>query len=176
MRKILLDAWTAVVTEAMAHALPQFSLVKSRLQGEERGLLKFEWVPKKPLKCGIAFRPLDDAFDVWVGWSINGKFPYATAHETPPPNGIWDFDHPAVVVPAISLSGRTGSAAWNLWEPTDEQIDNLDSFAQAFVEYSTRDLSSQEAQEIMMPLVAQAISEVRQYGLPYLQLRAADQG
>ncbi len=173
MKKVLLEAWRQAVIDEMAAVLPQFSLVSSRERGEERNLLKFAWTPRDPLTCGIALRPLDDEFDVWIGWSTNGQFPYLAAQLSPAPRGPWDFAHPAVMVPAIALSGRHGAAAWKLWEPSNEQLDDPAAFAQAFVEYAMKEFTAAEAKERVAPLVARAIEEAKAHGLPYLEKRIA---
>jgi hypothetical protein len=157
----------------MAEELPQFSLVTKRERGEEKNLLKFVWLPRPSLTCGVAFRPIDDGFDAWVGWSTSGRFPYmaAQADPTPAPDSPFDFARTAIMVPSINLSGRSGLAAWMLWEPAAEEIDDPAAFAKAYVEHATKEFSPKEAMDLVMPRVKSAVKEVRDYGLPYLQRR-----
>lgn len=175
MDKSLLEALRQAVINEIARDLPQFSLVPSRERGEEKNLIKFAWTPRQSLMCGIAFRPIDDGFDAWVGWSTNGKFPYmaSQADLTSAQGGIFDFTRTAIMVPSIVISERSGSAAWMFWEPTEEEVDDPAAFAKAYVEYATKKFSLQEAMELVMPLVKSAVTEVRDYGLPYLERRVA---
>jgi hypothetical protein len=174
MTKTILDAWRQTIIDEMAKELPQFSLLKGRERGEERNLLKFAWVPESSsLTCGIAFRPIDDGFDAWVGWSANGRFPYMAAQADPESGDLLDVTCPAIMVPSIVLSGRHGSAAWMLWEPADAEIDDPIAFAKAYSAYAMKVFSAQEAIDLVLPLVQSAMAEVRDCGLPYLRKRIA---
>jgi len=176
MRPAVLKAWTDLVRESVLRRFPMFSEVKKRQPTEERGLLKFEWRPRSDLICGIALRPLDEAFDAWIGWSRTGEFPYAAAQRPVTQKPHTEFDQRTLMVPSIVLAGRPGSASWHFWNPSDELVNDPGAFGAAFAEYYTRQLTPEEARELVKPAIEEAMQEIELFGLPYLRSRVEHPG
>lgn len=172
MRGAIEHAWGLKVREAVARAFPEFVEAIGRVRGEEKGLIKFEWRPRPTFIGALAFRPLAEGFDAWVGWSTNGKFPYAQAKN--PKIGAHDpadFEHSAAMFLTIVLAKRSGLAFWKFWRPDDALIDNPTEYARQFAQYCLRTDEPAEARRVVELPVEQAVAEIKQFGIPYLHSR-----
>lgn len=169
MRPVVLSAWKEAVIEAMRSHLPQFAYVEKHDPGDEKHLMKFAWEARNGLLCGIAFRPLDESFDALVGWSTNGKYPYSAARKTKSSNNLWDFSQIALMVPWIFAAEKSGSAAWQLWSPTPDEVSDPGAFGVAFSKYISTPLSPQEACDLVAGPVNAAARELKDSCLQYLQ-------
>jgi hypothetical protein len=171
MRSVVLKAWKEAIAHRVASDLPKFSPYSRRERGEDRGLLKFASELQPGLWGFLVFRPIDsDAFDAYVGWSTDGRCPYARVQVTSEPN---DFTQPRAMFASITLAGRSGAAHWSFWSPDDSLTDDPAAFARAYLEYASREFSEDEARELIAPAVEAGIREIVLYGLPYLASRAA---
>lgn len=152
------------------NSLPDFYLVRKKEFNEEPGLLKFSWEPRKNLNCGIVFRPLDESFDVWVGWSTDGRYPYVYADPLIEKNALYEFDRSGIMVPSIKIAGRSGSAWWNLYS-LDHLANDPVAYANEFTKYYCRTLTYSEALDIVSPAVNLAFAEILDSCIPYFHKR-----
>jgi hypothetical protein len=174
MRAEVLTAWRKQIEEAVRVQFPEFEPVTKRVRGEPRWMLKYIWHPRARLWCYIAFRPLNsEAFDALVGWSTSDRFPIADGPTGVAPQDIWNFDAPHVIDWSLTFVPRNGAAHWSFWNPSDAIRDNPTEFAKAYAAHFMRALSPQEADDLVRPAIELGIAEVRDYGIPYLQRRAA---
>ncbi|MFM9268617.1 hypothetical protein [Tychonema sp. BBK16] len=171
MRPVVLQAWKDAVLEAVSLHLPEFSYIEKHDPGDEKHLMKFAWTAMPGLLCGIAFRPLDESFDAFVGWSTNGKYPYSAARRAKSGSDLWDFNQSVLMVPWIVAAGKSGAAAWQLWCPTPDEASNPEAFGAAFAKYITSPLTSQEASELVSAPVDAAVKELKDSGGRYLEKR-----
>lgn len=170
MRPIVLGAWKDQVVDSMRKELPQFDLVKKHEPGDEKNLMKFAWITESGLLCAVAFRALDEAFDVYLGWSVDGKFPYSTARRNGFHADVWDFGQTSVMVPLIMLLER-GVASWSFWNPPDDLVDRPEEFAKAFAEYYSAELAVDEARALVAESTHRAVLEFADVGVKYLRRR-----
>ena len=171
MRPVVLTAWKEVIAHRVSEELPRFSPYSRRERGEDRGMLKFASELKQGLWGFVLFRPIDsEAFDAYVGWSTDGRCPYARLGVNVETH---DFSQPRAIFASITLAGRSGAAHWSFWNPADSLADDPTAFTKAYVEYASRKYGEAEARELVAPAVEAGIREVVLYGLPYLARRAA---
>ena len=171
MRAIVLEAWTKAVSRRVSEILPQFAPYVRRERGEDRGMLRFASELGHGLTGFVVFRPIEsEAFDAYVGWSTDGRCPYARAPSSATPD---DLTQARAMFPSIVLAGRSGTAHWNFWNAPKSMVDDAAEFARAYAEYATRELSEIEAEKLVAPAVEAGFREVLTHGIPYLARRAA---
>ena len=168
MRPVVLEAWREAIAHRASELLPGFSPYHRRERGEDRGLLRLASEFGPSLTGFVVFRPIEEAFDAYVGWSTDGRCPYARTS-----TGASADRHRGEMLPSMVLAGRSGTAHWNFWNPPTHLADDPAAFAQAYCEYVLRKLSAREAMELVRPVVEVGVREVAAYGLPYLAARAA---
>ena len=171
MRPIVRQAWTDAIVEAMEDRLPQFVAYAKRERGEDRGLLKYVHSPVHGLWLFVAFRPIEsEAFDAWLGWSTEGRCPYALPQE---PGAYLDLSSPTAMCLSMSLVPRVGLAHWNFWEPEERIIGDPLAFLEAYAAHVLSDLTYTEARKFVASAVDAAFSEILCFGVPYLDRRVA---
>ena len=171
MRSVVLEAWEEAVLRRVVDFLPQFAPYARRERGEDRGMLRFASELGPGLTGFVVFRPIQsEAFDAYVGWSTDGRCPYARAPSGANPG---DLTQPRAMFPSIVLAGRSGAAHWNFWSPPDSLADDPPEFARAYAEYTARESTELEARELVCSAVEAGVREIVAYGLPYLARRVA---
>lgn len=173
MRKTVFEAWRTITEDLVASEFKNFSKVTVRSRGEPRQLLKYVWRPQENLWCYIAFRPLDsEAFDALIGWSCIQKFPISDAGAGSGKQDIWDFTRPSVIVWSSQLVPRSGLAHWNFWEIPESLLESPEEFGRVHAEHFLKQLSDEDARQLVRPAIAAGVAEVKKYGIPYLEQRA----
>ena len=74
------------------------------------------------------------------------------------------------MLPTATIARRSGATFWSFWNPLDEIVNDPVRFAAEFVNFYTKQLSEEEAHKIVHAPVAEAISEIETFCIPYLEL------
>lgn len=168
MRKIVRDAWKEEVSVAMSAHLPIFHLESKRSPGEWPHVMKFVHARSPRLLWAIAFRPLDEQFDAYVGWGTNGKSPFEGLEQIATDDLLWQFERDALMLPTATVAHRSGATYWSFWNPSDTLTNDPTRFAAAFAQFCTKRLTSEEARGLVRGPILEAISEIETFCLPYL--------
>jgi hypothetical protein len=169
MRKIVLSAWQEVVRAEMARRLPAFIPWMKISPGEWPRLLKYQSIQPGGMHWWIAFRPLDEQFDVYVGWSRNRQLSFSGLVQVAEEAPIETIAEDGVVLPTAMFAGRNGPTYWSFWDPPDEVVGDPARFAAEFANYYTKVLTDDEARDLVVGPVTAAIDEIVDYCIPYLE-------
>lgn len=168
MRKVLFNAWVSEIDAAMADRLPRFQRLSKKAPGEWPNIRKFIWQHPSGLFWAIAFRPLDEQFDAYVGWGRNSQLPFKNIVQAGGADLLTHHDLDGLMLPTATIAGRHGATYWSFWEPGPDVADNPELFAMAFAEQYERDLSKTEAAYIVRGPIDEAMREIEEYCIPYL--------
>lgn len=146
-----------------------FSRVEKKQRGELPKLLKFVFERSPGLLWAIAFRPMDEQFDAYVGWAVNGKSPFLALVQIASESILDEFDREALMLPTITIARRDGASFWSFWNPSADAVDNPVRFAEEFARYYTRSFTESEAEELVREKIAEAMTEVELHCIPYLE-------
>ena len=133
-------------------------------------MLRYAWQARPGLTCFVVFRPIEsEAFDAYVGWSLDGRCPYALPQL---PEAVSTYVGERAMQPSMHFVPRHGTAHWNFWEPAEEVADNPAEYARSFAAHFMTELSYEDARALVSPAVEQGVDEIVRFGLPYLVKRA----
>jgi len=169
MRKIVRDAWKEEVSVAMRARLPIFHMESKKSPGDWPHVMKLVHARSPGLLWAIAFRPLDEQFDAYVGWGINGRSPFEGLEQIATDDQLWQFERDALMLPTATVARRSGTTYWSFWNPSDAVTDDPMRFAAEFAQFCTKDLTFEEARELVRGPILEAISEIETFCLPYLE-------
>jgi len=167
MRESVKIAWETSIIKEVNSNFPQFEL-----QPKNKGMLKFLWQVRPSLWFILFFRPLEgESFDAFCGWSTKKQLPFSKYGC--PENKLNDFTRDAVVTWTLNYVPRDGLSYWEFWEVPDEALDDPELFFQLYREHYEKDITSEEAMDLVSQSVESAINEIKDYCIPYLEKRIA---
>ena len=171
MRKIVLAAWQVALQTEMSRRLPMFSVYKKKSPGKWPRLLKYHHLLPNGVQRLIAFRPLDEEFDAYVGWAKNDRNPFENFVQLASEGQMDTFCGDAIMLPTATIARRSGATYWSFWNPPGELTNNPTLFAVEFAKYYTKVLSEEEARDLVQPSVSAAVTEIVDFCIPYLEAR-----
>lgn len=167
MRKSVKLAWKTSVIKEVNSKFPQFEL-----QPKNTGMLKFLWKVRPSLWCMLSFRWLDnESFDVFCGWSSTKQLPFSKYGC--PRGKLSDFTRDSVMTWTLDYVPRDGLSYWMFWKVPDEALDDPELFFQLDREHYEKDITYDEAMELVSQSIESAINEINDYCIPYLEKRIA---
>src|SRR3990167_2589038 len=180
MRKIVFEAWVDELAAEMAKHFPLFSVYRKKPNAEEqhraffgRKTKIYEWSPEKGIYLFIAFRPIDEGFDAFVGWSKSGRFPYG-GEDIFRSEGEARYDLSAnhFISMPLFIANRHGTTFWKFWNFPVDESDDLNAefaaqFAAAYAIHFTQKLNDEDARLLVRPAITQAIELIETEVTPY---------
>ena len=173
MRKTIYQAWKNVIEQEMNRSFPAFKEIK-RTAGEPLKGLKHEWASRGALKFYLFFRVVyvgGEGFDVTVGWTTRKKIKMVTGDAS---SNIWDFEQESMDAPLIFVIGAGGVDGWSFWEPEEGLLDDPINFGRQFAEFYTKQLTQDEAKEIVTSCILDAMDKIEKHVIPYFEKVAAN--
>lgn len=180
MRKIVFDAWADELAAGMARHFPLFSIYRKKPTVEEqrraffgRKTKIYAWTPEDGICLFIAFRPIDEGFDAFVGWSKNGRFPYGDEDIfRSDGEARYDLSVDYFISMPLIIANRQGMTFWKFWDfPVDEGAElNAEfaaQFAAAYANHFTQKLNEEDARLLVRPAITQAIELIEMEVTPY---------
>lgn len=153
----------------MSQRLPFFSLKKKRSRGDWPSTLTFTYQKFRNLVWIVAFRPLDEQFDVYVGWARDNHNPFENVVQIPDSKLLDNGKASALMLPTAAYANRGGATYWSFWNPPDDLVDDPAGFGVAFAHYYSAKLSEPEARALVRDSVKEAIQEIECSCIPFLQ-------
>lgn len=162
----------------MIRRLPTFSPWKKKSPGEWPRLLKYQSIQPGGVHWWIAFRPLDEQFDVYVGWTRHRQPSFSWLVQVAAEALVDTVASDGVMLPTAMFAKRSGPTYWDLWNPPNEVVSDPARFATEFANYYTKVLDDKEAHCLVFGPVTAAMDEIVEYCIPYLEskLRAGPGG
>jgi hypothetical protein len=157
--------------------LPGFVHVPLNLSKEERreatlfpsGRLYARTVPEGTLFIHLIPHNRQERLQAEVGWSVSGQFPVAASHgplhkpadETAEPSWLIDFGE------LYHRKHGLGFLGWDVWQPSVD-IDDPD-YMKVFMREDLAPVSDEQARTRAAAAVAEALTDLRDVALPYLE-------
>lgn len=146
-----------------------FSLVQKKSPGDWPRMLKYQCARPSGVQWAIAFRPLDEQFDAYVGWSRGKQSPFSALILVPNEDVMDTFVGDAIMLPTATIARRAGETFWAFWNPSDDVVNDPARFATEFANYYAKPLTETEARDLVHGPVMVAMAEIVTSCIPYLE-------
>jgi hypothetical protein len=164
MRKQYLKVLKDYFKQEINSNFPQFKETKYKSIYLFSSEITYTWQVNESLNCFIILIPGlkgGDEFFIEIGWSTQGHFPQLERPSGSPTQEREEFNKEEFICRLDNL-WSSHSFGWKFYELEDiNDVANL-------IEKSQTLISIQEAKNIVIPKIDEAISKLKEFGLPYL--------